>query len=144
MVFKKDFLYLFIYLFVYLFIYLRERARAGGWAEGERESQADSALSRDPDVGLGPTTLRSRPELKPRVRHVTDWAPRHSKAVWFYMLMQQRHAQIYLGTQKIHLNVMPVLKKNDLKMSCSLEIDYSKEFKSKRILHKKWWCIMKA
>ena len=42
----------------YLFIYLRER-------EGERrierraEGEADSPLSREPEVGLNPSTLRS-------------------------------------------------------------------------------------
>jgi len=44
-----------------LFIYFREkkqRAGAGGGAqeEGQRESQADSVLSAEPDLGLDPTT----------------------------------------------------------------------------------------
>ena len=46
-----------------LFIYLTqtERAQAGGAAaEGERE--AGFRLSREPDAGLGPRTLGSRPE----------------------------------------------------------------------------------
>ena len=49
-----------------LCIHLRERERereregaTGGGAEGERESQADSLLSAEPDAGLDPTTLRS-------------------------------------------------------------------------------------
>jgi len=47
------------------FIYLtqrgeRERAQAGGEAEGE----AGSLLSKEPDVGLDPRTLGSRPEPK--------------------------------------------------------------------------------
>ena len=47
-----------------LFIYLteRERAQAGGAAEGEGE--ADFLLSREPDVGLDLKTLRSWPEPK--------------------------------------------------------------------------------
>ena len=59
------------FVFKILFIYLRERARrctselvqaharasAGGAAGGEGE--ADSLLSREPDVGLNPRTLRS-------------------------------------------------------------------------------------
>jgi len=44
----------------------------GGGAEGERESQADSPLSSEPDTGLDPITLRSEPEPKPRGRHPTD------------------------------------------------------------------------
>lgn len=53
-----------------------------GWGEGarerERESQAGSALSGEPDTGLDPTTLRSGPEQKRSVRCSTDcaiWAP---------------------------------------------------------------------
>ena len=43
------------------FIYLYERERMSrGWGRGrERESQVDSPLSREPDVGLNPRTLRS-------------------------------------------------------------------------------------
>ena len=39
-------------------------AWVGGWAEGEgeRESQAGSSLSLEPDVGLDLTTARSPPE----------------------------------------------------------------------------------
>jgi len=37
-----------------LFIYLRERK-----GEGETEGEADSPLSREPDAGLNPRTLRS-------------------------------------------------------------------------------------
>ena len=36
-----------------------------------KESQADSTLSMEPDTGLDPRTLRSRPVLKPRVWHLT-------------------------------------------------------------------------
>ena len=35
---------------------MRERAQTGGWAEGEREGEADSPLSREPNVGLNPKT----------------------------------------------------------------------------------------
>jgi len=38
-----------------------------GQREREREFQADSMLSMEPDMGLDLTTLRSRPELKPNV-----------------------------------------------------------------------------
>ena len=40
--------------------------------ERERESQADSALSTEPDLGLNLMTLRSQSELKPRVGCSTD------------------------------------------------------------------------
>lgn len=60
-------LYEFI-LFIYIFVRERgrEQASMAGKAEGEeeRESQADSMLSTEPDLGLDLTTLRSRPEPK--------------------------------------------------------------------------------
>ena len=57
--------------FIYLFEGERERGREkahkwGGGAEGERE--ADFPLSREPNSGLDPRTLRWWPELK------ADWA----------------------------------------------------------------------
>ena len=48
---------------IYLFI-LEKREQVGGGTEGERESQAASLLSREPNKGLDPRTLGSRPELK--------------------------------------------------------------------------------
>ena len=60
-------------IFFYLCIYLRESVWARG-AEGERESQADSQVSMEPEAGLHLKTLRSWPELKPRVGHSTAWA----------------------------------------------------------------------
>ena len=45
-----------------LFIDLKEQEWAGGEAEGERE--AESSLSKQPDMGLDPRTVRSWPELK--------------------------------------------------------------------------------
>ena len=45
-------------------------SRRGRWKEGE--TQADAPLSAEPHAGPDPTTLRSQPELKSRVRHLTD------------------------------------------------------------------------
>ena len=52
--------------FKILFIYLTERegARAGTQAGGVGEGEAGSSLSREPDAGLDPRALESRPELK--------------------------------------------------------------------------------
>jgi len=54
------------FFFKISFIYLRqtdrERAQAEGVAEAERE--ADSPLIREPNAGLDPKTLGSRPEPK--------------------------------------------------------------------------------
>ena len=50
-----------------------ERASRGqGQREGERESRAGSMLSMEPNVGLDPKPLGSRPELKSRARRSTD------------------------------------------------------------------------
>jgi len=57
-----------ILLRFYLFIYLEW---VGGEAGGERESQADSALSMEPDTGPHPTTLRSWPE--PKLSQTLNW-----------------------------------------------------------------------
>ena len=42
-----------------------------GQGERERDSPADALLSMEPDAELDPTTMRSRAEPKPRVRHLT-------------------------------------------------------------------------
>ena len=41
------------------FIYLTERSQVGREAGREREEEAGSLLSREPDAGLDPRTLRS-------------------------------------------------------------------------------------
>ena len=48
------------FFFKILFIYLTERAQSG-WGEwqAEGEGEAGSPLSREPDVGLNPSTLGS-------------------------------------------------------------------------------------
>ena len=48
-------------------------AGAGAGAEKEKNPQADS-LSVESDVGMDPRTLKSWPELKSRVRHLSNWA----------------------------------------------------------------------
>ena len=64
----------------FVVVYLRERERereresmSGEWAERDRESQADPALSaQSPTEGLIPQTVRSRPESKSRIHCLTD------------------------------------------------------------------------
>ena len=47
------------------FIYLREREREHKQEGGrDGEGEAESLLNRNPDMGLNPRTLGSRPELK--------------------------------------------------------------------------------
>ena len=51
-----------IYFFIFkdlIFFYLSERERRVSGREGERESEVDSTLHVEPDVGLDLTTLRS-------------------------------------------------------------------------------------
>ena len=50
----------------------------GAEREGEREPQADSTVSTEPDTGLSLMTLRSWPEPKSRVSHLTNWATQAS------------------------------------------------------------------
>ena len=62
---------------IYLFI-LRERTTCwqqarGAEREGEKESQASSVFSAEPNTGLSLMTVRSWPEPKSRVRYLTDW-----------------------------------------------------------------------
>lgn len=45
--------------------------KLGGQRE-ERETQADCTMSIEPDVGLDHTTMRSPPETKLRLKHLTD------------------------------------------------------------------------
>lgn len=61
-----------LFIFEGLFILEKKRAHmslGGGGAEGERESQANSLLSTEPDAGLGTEITL---ELEPRVPHSTD------------------------------------------------------------------------
>ena len=74
---KKDYIYLFERESE------RERAWAGWRAEGERESQADSVPSTEPNAGLHLTTLRSWPEPKSRVGRLTDWATQVPPVFYF-------------------------------------------------------------
>ena len=57
----------------FMFFILRERETTHtsreGAERGERESQAGSMLSTEPDAGLDPMTIRSRPKLK------SSWTP---------------------------------------------------------------------
>ena len=66
--------YTFLFFGKILFIDLEEWGEEG--AAGEREPQADSPLSTELDAEFNPTTLRSWPELKPRVRCSTHWTTR--------------------------------------------------------------------
>ena len=72
-----------LWVFFKDFIYLKRDnvcvQGRGGEEREERESQADSLLNAEPDAGLELTTLRSRPELKPRVGHLMDRATQLSQ-----------------------------------------------------------------
>ena len=75
---------LYIYILKILFIYLRECFCMHEQVEGpDRGGEADSWLSREPEVGLNPWTLKSWPELKAEaytdlttepLGHLTNWA----------------------------------------------------------------------
>ena len=77
---------LFFFYMIYFFnLEGGRRVRAGEGKkerDNEREIQADSVQSMEPDVGLPstppPRTLRSPPEWKPRVGHTTNYATQAS------------------------------------------------------------------
>ena len=79
---------------VYLCV-LRERKHTSEWGrgqkgEGERESQTGSTFSAEPDVRLNLTTMRSCPEPKSRVGHLTDWvtqAPTGTYSKYFIFII---------------------------------------------------------
>ena len=60
-----------------------EREKGRG-AEGERESQAGSSLSTQPDLGLNPLTLGSWPGQKWRVRCSTGQATQTAWALFYF------------------------------------------------------------
>ena len=67
-----DLVYFFL-LNVYLFILRESTSWGGGEREGDKESQAGSMLSvQSPMQGLIPQTVRSLPEMKSRIRCLTD------------------------------------------------------------------------
>ena len=60
---KEYFLFIYFKDF-YLFTWDRERERAHKQGEGQAEGEADSLLSKEPDVGLDSRNLGSWPEPK--------------------------------------------------------------------------------
>ena len=86
-----------------LFIWEREREHVNMWEEGqrEREPQADSMLSREPDLGLDLGIQRPWPELKPRVGRSTDWATQEPLWQTLFILLRTAYQRKYsLGTEK--------------------------------------------
>ena len=71
------------------------------WKGGgrEKESEADSTLSMEADMRLDYTTLRSWPELKPKVRCLTNWAT-HVPLVFNYFYINPAFANNIAKGQK--------------------------------------------
>ena len=67
-----------------------KQGRGKGRGRG-RESQAGSTLSEEPDTDLDPTTMRSWPEPKPRVRRLTDWATQVPHKYWLLDTKQHKY-----------------------------------------------------
>ena len=59
-------------LFFKTYLFFFRGREEEGQREKERKSQADSALSGEPGMEFDLMTLRSGPELQPRVIHLTD------------------------------------------------------------------------
>ena len=69
-------------------LFIWEREWGGGQMEKEWENpQVHPLLSVDPEAGLNPRTLRSWPELKSRVSHLTNWATQVSLLLCFYIAL---------------------------------------------------------
>ena len=62
-----------MYLFIWETESEREHAQAGAGVEGEKEGRLTPHWVEGPEAGLNLMTLRSWPEPKPRVAHLTDW-----------------------------------------------------------------------
>ena len=114
----------FSFLFFYFILLKREREHGdGGWhRERERESEANSILSTEPHLGLHPMALRSRPELKPRVGHLTDFATQ-APLMWFTCkIMFSAHGIGYLSYSVPFLFFLPAEQSPGLPQSraCNL------------------------
>lgn len=76
---------------IFFFNLQRERASVRQWegqqGEREKESEADSKLSMEPKTGLNSTIQRSRPEQKPRLRGLTDWATQPPLVLPFWSIV---------------------------------------------------------
>ena len=71
---------------------MRERENGQqGQKEKQREPQADSALSTEPDIRLDLMSLRSLPEPKPGVSHSTDYSTQAPLLVKTLLLLLLRH-----------------------------------------------------
>ena len=89
---------MFIYLFLKFYLFILEREREQGQTErergGERECQAGPALSvRSPTWGLNSWTVRSWPEPKPTVGHLTDWATQACLNVYLFLRERERERE---------------------------------------------------
>lgn len=87
---NKNFItFFFFFLKSYLSVLERERGR---------ECQADFPMSPESGMGLDPTTLRSWPEQKPRVRCLSVWAIQVSPRVSSLSLEKDKHKWYLFGT----------------------------------------------
>ena len=85
-----------LHSFLKMFIYFweGERERAGGGAEKEKREKIPSrfsAVRTEPDVGLDLMILGSWPELKSRVRRLTNWATPGTPHLCSFVLFLKFH-----------------------------------------------------
>ena len=76
-----------LFYLIFFKIYLLERWWEYEWERDRdrgRESPTDSPLSKESYMWFSYMTLRSWPELKPRVRHLTKWAT-HTPLFYFFI-----------------------------------------------------------
>ena len=67
---------------MYLFWEKEEEGRRGAEGDGERESQAGSAVSTEPDVGLGPMNHEIMTWAEIKSLRLIDWAAQMALDSW--------------------------------------------------------------
>ena len=65
-----------------------------------RGRKADPLLNVEPDKGLNLTTLRSQPEPKPRVRHLTNGVIQEPLFLFFCKMMNLWYIRASLGAER--------------------------------------------
>ena len=80
-------------------VHVHMQVREG--TEGERESQADSALSTEPDEGLNLMTLKSWPGPKSRVRCLTNGVTKFHEI--FYIVIITTYLNLLTAVRWDHI-----------------------------------------
>ena len=101
----------FIFLKDFIYLFDRQRSQVDRDTSREREGEAGFPLSREPDVGLDPRTLRSCPELKTEaLTHWATQAPLQNKFCLQICLSPRGLEETKETVKFFYLFVIPALK----------------------------------